>query len=303
MTVAIVCTGCEGSGASASPRRVVPLSSRPEQDITFFVAADTHYGAKLREGLPSIETLNRMQLAAMTALPGTPWPVRGGDVVAAPQAVLILGDLTDSGRIGPWQAFAADYGLADGPGRLGCPVFLCTGNHDRHSVWLRPVLNAVRRRHGALTYAWDFEHVRMICLDLYPDRNACRFLARELAATGRDRPVVIYFHYPLAGPYSGTEWWTPSEKNRFAETIKGYNIIGMFHGHYHGTLHYTWCGLDVYNVGSPRHASWSFVAVRITDTTMTVAAWDWRNGRWAWVHRKSFTVATAAPGRTPRAKK
>ncbi len=256
-------------------------------DVTFFVAADTHFGAR------GIEQLNRRQIEAMNALPGTPWPGGLAGTVAAPRAVLIAGDLTDHGLGGEWRQFVQHYGSSGRDGRLRYPVRECTGNHDRRVPLLRPVLSGVRGRHGGLTYSWDWGDVHVACLDEYPDAGNRRWLRRDLAAVGRRRPVVIYFHFPLLGPYS--DFWSEGDKQAFAEAIEGYNVIAIFHGHFHGSGHYRWAGRDVYNVGSPRHGWHSFAAVRVTDTRLAVASWNWDRGRWQWWHAKAINEGAARP--------
>lgn len=284
---------------------VVPLACGPGQitvvqqprlggtDVTFFVAADTHLGAH------NIEALNRIQIAAMNALPGRAYPLQLGGKVARPKGVLMAGDLTDNGRMSEWRTFVKLYGLTGRDALLKYPLYECTGNHDRIALLIRPVLDGVRKRHGRLEYSWDWQDVHIVCLDNYPDAATCRWLKRDLAAVGTLRPVVIYFHYPLKGPFSGPEWWRQSQKQAFGAAIDGYNVIGIFHGHYHGSLHYRWEGYDVYNVGSPRHSCHSFAVVRVTDSTMTVASWNWDYNRWAWTHSKPINAATRGQAAEP----
>jgi hypothetical protein len=288
---------CLVGGCAASQPAVTTRPRAGGTDVTFFVAADTHFGAT-----ESIEALNRRQVEAMNALPGTPVPAAVGQwVVAEPRGVLMAGDLTDHGLAREWKQFAAVYGRDGTDGLLRYPLYEGTGNHDRHVPLLRPVLDAVRRRHGGLTYSWDWADVHLVCLDEYPDAANRRWLERDLAAVGRHRPVVIYFHFNLVGPFS--QWWPQREKEAFARAIDGYNVVGIFHGHFHWSGRYAWKGRDVYNVGSPRHAWHSFAVVRITDTSMTVCSWDWERGAWKWWHGKEInTAASPSPprGSAPR---
>lgn len=273
--LALVAAGCGGPGPIATDREPAGRT-----DVTFFVAADTHFGFR------NIAALNRAQIAAMNALPGTAYPARVGGVVAAPRGVLIAGDLTEGGTAAQWRQFAAHYGLTGAEGVLKYPVYEGTGNHDRDLIVLRPVLDGVRKRHGALTYSWDWHDLHVVCLDLYPNATNLRWLKRDLAAVGPKLPVVIYFHYSLLGPFS--DWWSDREKEAFRRAIAPFNVVGIFHGHFHWSGHYRWAGYDVYNVGSPRHGWHSFAAARVTDTTMTVASWNWDRGRWQWAHRKQI---------------
>jgi hypothetical protein len=245
--------------------------------VTFLVAADTHFGA---EGLAE---RNRRQIEAMNSMPGREWPAPLGGVVGKPLGLLVCGDLTDRGRAEEWYEFVEHYGLDGTDGRIEFPVYEGTGNHDRPNPLFRPVLLAVAQRHGGLAYAFDFGDLRLVCLDEYPNAARLAWLEDELERVGRDRPVVIYFHFPFTGPYS--DWWTDEEKTAFREAVRGYRIVGVFHGHYHGSGHYVWRGLDVYNVGSPRHRDWSFGVARWKDGRLAVASWDWRTGAWTWHHR------------------
>ena len=116
-----------------------------------------------------------------------------------------------------------------------------------------------------------------------------KYLQEQLAAVGKSTPVVLYFHYGLAGPYS--DWWSQKEKEKFREVIQGHNILGIFHGHFHATAHYKWNGFDVYNVGSVRHGWHSFCVVRITDGYMITGSWNFGAGTWDWWHIKPVNGA------------
>ena len=282
----LACAGCHLS-VSEGPAAVQP---RPgPTDLTFFVGADLHLG------YTGTEEVNRALIAAMNTLPGTLCPGGAEGVVGKPRGVLIAGDLTDKGRndatAPSWDLFVKLYGLNGNDALLKYPIYECTGNHDRDApLWYlyKPVVEAVRARHGSLTYSWDWGDVHVVCLDLYPDLFNRLWLRKDLSAVGRERPVVIYFHYPILGPFS--EWWSQADKEAFRKVIDAYNVVGIFHGHYHGSEHYVWQGYDVYNVGSCRHHPHSFAVVHMTDETMTVASWNWDYGGWQWRHSKRINT-------------
>ncbi len=289
-------------GSPASPADIdltdLAAPGSDQRDLTFFVAADTHFGVS------GISELNRKQIEAMNVLPGSQFPPSLGGTVGRPQGVLVAGDLTDYGRSGQWDQFVTHYGLTGGDGLLKYPVQECTGNHDRYVNEWSEVLAGVQKRHGHLVRGWVWQGVCFLCLDMYPDRAARDWLARQLATIGRQRPIVLYFHYSIVGPYSDS--WSADEKAAFADVISGYNVLGIFHGHYHWSEHYTWKGFDVYNVGSPRHMCLSFGVVHISETAMTVASLWWGPsrfgtsgaavnpatgktvGHWRWTHRKQI---------------
>lgn len=255
------------AGCGPAPAAVTARATEPAE-LTFLVAADTHFGAE------GIEERNARQIEAMNAIPGTPWPAEIGGTVGTPAAVLIAGDLTDTGTLTEWAKFVEYYGLTGKDGKLRYPVFEGSGNHDRPNPLFRPVVVAVARRHGGSAYSFGLGGLHFICLDEYPDDRNLVFLREDLAKVGKDQPTVVYFHFSILGPYS--DWWTNEEKQAFRDALTGYRIEAIFHGHFHGSDHYVWKGLDVYDVGSPRHRDWSFAVCRWGDGRLDVAEYDWR---------------------------
>lgn len=258
--------------------------------MTFFVAADTHFGY---EGL---EPWNLRKVRAMNELPGTPYPRALGGRVRRPLGVLVAGDLTNRGRRSEWKQFVRHYGLKGGDGMLRYPVFEGTGNHD-YDGKRRVVAAAVRRRHGGLSYGWSWQGVHFLCLDTHPRIGERHWLRKRLRRIGKLAPVVVYFHYSIIGPYSS--WWSDLSKQAFRRSVEGYNVIAVFHGHFHHSERYRWQGLDVYNVGSPMHSSPSFGVATVTAGHLTVAAWNYQRRRWDWHHQKRISRGGATPGRAP----
>jgi len=244
-------------------------------DITFFVSADPHFGA------PGVGERNRVQIRAMNELPGTPLPRALGGAVARPIAVLMAGDLTEFGTGAQWAQYLAHYGPG---GLLHYPVYECTGNHDRYCPFGSAVLDGVRARHGGLLYGAALGHLVVISLDLFPDAAGQEWLTRQLRRIAASVPIVLFFHYPLAGHFA--DWWSEDEKSSFAGVIRHHRIVAIFHGHAHSSQHYVWRGYDIYNVGSPKHSYHSFAVVRAAKDTLAVASWSWGDGRWSWSHSR-----------------
>lgn len=216
-----------------------------------------------------MDELNRRIVQQMNALPGTPWPASIGGKIDTPRGLLFMGDMTDSGLESEWMQFEKVYGLTGKDGLLKFPIFEAIGNHDIPGD--APVKDHVRKRHGSLIYSWDWGDVHFVCLDLYPDAASLKWLKSDLEKVGK-RPLIIYFHYTIQGPYDNG--WTADEKGAFAEAIKGLNVLAIFHGHYHMAGRYQWEGHDVFLPGSPRHASHTFIVARITGDRMYLAYWD-----------------------------
>jgi hypothetical protein len=238
--------------------------------VTFLVTGDSHFGAV------GMDQLNRALVQQMNELPGTAFPAEIGGRVGPIRGLLHLGDLTDGGFSEEWREFETVYGSTGRDGLLRYPVFETVGNHD--IVGESPVTAGVLRRHGGLAYSWDWEDVHLVSLGLYPDARGVEWLTKDLAAVGRQRPLVIVFHYSIEGPYS--EYWTGQEKDAFARAIEGYNVLAIFHGHYHRAGRYQWRGHDVFLPGSPRHGSHVFLAARVSGGTLAVGFWDFDRRTW-----------------------
>jgi hypothetical protein len=247
------------------------LQAPAAPEITFFVASDSHFGAR------GMGELNRELVAQMNGLPGTPYPPELGGLVDVPRGVLFTGDTTDNGTLQEFAEFEAVYGRTGRDGLLRFPVFEAIGNHDLNHE--SPVKQRVSARHGAIHYAWDWDDLRLLCLDMYPDATTLSWLRRELARVGRRRPVILFFHYSLEGPYS--DFWEEAEKRAFGDVIRGHNVAAIFHGHEHRVGHYEWRGHPVFRPGAPRHASHFFLAVRVGAEELSVAAWDFDRRAWA----------------------
>lgn len=257
----------------AAPGANVPRSGA----LTFLVVADTHLG------IPGMAEANAAMLAALDELPGMPWPSPLGGVVEPPLALAVLGDLTASGQPEQMCDFEHLY-YAESHSRRG-PTVALAGNHDRASD-TSPVGRRLLGWHGSLLRAWDWGEVRMLCLDLGPTAPALAWLEQELAKLPVERPLVIFQHLALLGPYSGPEWLPEERKTRYAKLLAGRRVLAIFHGHFHGSGHYRWQGIDVYNTGSPRHRWCEALAVRLTAKRLVVASWNWQTKRWWWMHDK-----------------
>ena len=185
------------------------------------------------------------------------------------------------GDDGVLREFEEVYGLTGTDGLLRYPVFEAIGNHDVNSE--SPIKGRARERHGGTNYAWSWDDLTFLCLDMYPDVTTRAWMTRQLEKLGKDRPVILFFHYSLEGPYS--YFWEQLDKDDFARAIEGYNVAAIFHGHEHRVGHYMWRGHPVFRPGAPRHSSHAFLAVRMGESEMSVAAWDFDHRQWlqSWV--------------------
>ncbi len=287
--------GVAGRGETSWPLISVQEPRKPF-DVTFIVASDTHLGlgdpvTPGRDPVKNpvrIEKTNLQMIDAMNSVAGKLWPQQLGGAVSEPRGVLISGDLTENGGKQDWVLFEALYGRTGKEGPLRYPVYEGDGNHDAHRGWF--IREEIARRHGGRRYSFDFEGLHLVCLGEAPDEDGLEFLEKDLKQLAPDTPVVLYFHFPLLGPYSDTWFTRGGYPEQLYRVIQGYRVIAIFHGHYHASGGYHWRGYDVYNVGSPKHDHHSFAVVNVTNEHMRVASWNYDLQDWWWWHGKSIAL-------------
>lgn len=299
-----------GSVPGRTATRTVRRRSTP-LDVTFFVAADTHVGFgadddKGRDPLlePNrLDLLNLRQIRAMNDLPGRPYPRELGGRVARPRGVFIAGDLTDAGGPEDYRLFRRLYAPSSEGGLLEFPLYAMAGNHDRQHDWY--IREQIARQYGDRFYSVALDDLEVICLGEAPDDTGLQFLNRTLATLSSEVPIVVMLHYPLAGPFSDTQWFGRGNyRQRLAKALQGRPVLGIFHGHYHASAAYVWEGYDVYNVGSPMYLAHSFAVVHVQEHRMQVVSLNYQLGDWWWWHDKPILGASAERraviGRVPK---
>lgn len=267
-------------------------------DVTFFVASDTHLGfdvpldghRDIVQAPLGIERTNLRMIQSMNEAPTRDFPAALGGKVSPPRGVLITGDLTEHGGAVEWAMFEQMYGRSGQGGPLVYPVFEADGNHDRALDW--HVREQIAKRHGGRYYSFDWDDLHLVCLAEAPADDGIDFLEKDLAPIADDVPLVLYLHYPLAGPYSDNWWSEEGGPDKLARVIAGRNVVGIFHGHHHASGAYRWQGYDVYNVGSPKNDFRAYLVVDVKDDQMVVAAFNYETNAWWWWHRKPINEGT-----------
>lgn len=263
VSLAALPVGLAGTSEAAAPR--------PAREVTFFVASDTHFG------VPGIEERNRRLIDELNGLPGLEYPAALGGRVGQPRGVLITGDLTDYSTEEQWQAFERFYGRTGKDGLIKFPVKEALGNHD--FMGDSPVVRHIVRRHGGLAYSFDWDDLHVACLGMYPSADRIRWLADDLRAVPVSRPVVVFFHYGIDGPWSQS-WESQDEREELARVLAGRRVAAIFHGHAHHAGAYSWRGYGVFRPGSPKHSSREVMAVRIRGDEVAVAYRDFEKSEW-----------------------
>jgi cytolysin (calcineurin-like family phosphatase) len=301
------------SGGVAQPATApsTSLVTAGDRDVTFFVASDTHYGIDQAE---TNEAGNKSAIAVLNTLAGQSFPSREFGVIAQPRAILIPGDLTDSGTAVNFNGYSRfigfgshidgyidDFPVNGGKGhQLKYPVIESYGNHDIDNQSNDLVLQGIARRNGEsklkrtfcdnrLHSAWDWDDVRFVNVNLYPGkagwaRDSLPFLAADLRVAVGDsrRPVVIMQHYGFDDFSLEPRWWTDAQRAEFHEVIKNYNVVAIFSGHQHWADRVEWNGINDYVLPRAKGGNNTdgVYAVRMTDRRMIVAhrrlsgAWD-----------------------------
>ncbi len=286
------------------------------KELTFFVTADTHYG---RFQAKNNSAGNKSTIEHINSAPGkVKYPdFIGGGLVKEPKGVLVAGDLTDHAKkeeffgYDKFDGFDDDYKI-DGSGKVKYPVYEGYGNHDyelngvghaaRDAIKER---NKTRKGMTAVSdngyhYSWDWGNFHFVNLNLFPGRidkklgegkisqpmNSLDFLIKDLKENvGKSkRPVVLYHHYGMED--NSLWWWTAKDRNEYHKVIKDYNIIGIFHGHSHQDMIYTWKGISVYNVNTALYGGWAIV--RIKNNQMFVGLRRWHE--WSIIAKKTIKI-------------
>lgn len=239
----------------------------------FVVAGDPQYLAE-KSASPSrldpfSEEANSRALDLLKSFPGMEIPVEhgGGRVSWDILGLVNTGDLIDSadksGGHYPamqkfeWARYKADYGLYGKEGKLPFPVYELHGNHDGpqgDSFVVQDIIarntsrpGVVNRSPNGLHYSWDWGPLHFVNLGMfvgagnmrreghhYAPRESLEFLGSDLegqvGASGR--PVILSFHlHPNCPEYD----WPKEDLAAFWDTIQGYNVLALFHGHTHGS--------------------------------------------------------------------
>jgi hypothetical protein len=274
-----------GSASCASASASASAAERARtRDVTFLVISDTHFG------FGGIEAAHEVLVPRLNHIALRDYPPMIGGVVGLPRGLLVTGDLTEWGKVEEWQPFVATYGLTGKEGKVGLPVFEVIGNHDRvHGPWVEQQVNA--RHGGGRFYAWSWDDVHFVALGEAPDDEGLKFLAADLEHVDRDAPLVVYFHFALAGPWSTGNWFAEGTfKERLAGLLEGRNVAAIFHGHHHATDHYTWHGFDVFKPGAVKDGAHTFAVVHITKDRLTLGSFDWDEDRWSDSFEKSLPL-------------
>jgi cytolysin (calcineurin-like family phosphatase) len=308
VVLALACAGFSLASPAADPAR--------SPDATLCLAADLHFhcaNERIPANLWMINALNRTAMLAWPAEIGDkPSGLAfAGAPVTSPAGVVLLGDLTDNGKKAELDGYPWLYGFrhfyeAD-PKRKDClslPAWIGLGNHDfgngqgqgdgklmrgyvaqRHAGPKAPVpVDEFDAATGCYAFAWGGALVIQLHRFATDTAGGTRpsaipWLKKTLESRANDgRPVLICQHYGFDAFGIEERWWTEKDRREFLDTLRGFNVVGIFHGHSHAAAHYQIEGIDVYRVNNVapeigignNDGPGSFTLIRLDGKTLTV---------------------------------
>ncbi|MET0863572.1 MAG: metallophosphoesterase [Nakamurella sp.] len=225
------------------------LADRPTHVIAHL--SDTHLtsaGVKYNQLLDSDAALER----AIAVLRES---VAGGRQL---DAVIVSGDLTDSGDPAAYQRLASAVdSIAPGPGAPQ-PIFV-TGNHDIRTEFHRQLLHRTDTE-GPILQVHDVNGLRVIALDsTIPGAGHGRLTNAHLAALRAEltRPagagsIVTLHHAPVPAPSPLLSYFALESASRsaLADAIRGTDVRLILAGHQHIAQSSTLGGVQVAVAGS-----------------------------------------------------
>lgn len=292
------------------------LKGNNKLDVTFFVAADTHFD-------PPPDSDTYFHVRAMNRIPGNvSWPkeIEGkqthfggsGLKMAEPQGIILAGDILDKADPSALELFRQRYEMGSDDKQINYPVYLGLGNHDinpvidekeklegRQRMW-----NYVEERHKgqnapvpvgnfdtfSRNYSWDWNNLHLIQTHLFAGAtsdyqpSSLNWLGNDLRKNASNGcPVVIIQHYGF--DTWALKWWSDKERKDLFTLLKKYNVVAIFAGHSHYAENLEWEGIPVFQINNAwpeigngnNDGNGSFAVVRITNSFIDMATCIWEN--------------------------
>lgn len=227
----------------------------PGEAFTFVVVNDTHYKS------PECGMWLKQVVAAMQR--------------EKPAFCLHVGDIVDDGRR---DHLATVRGIM---AEIGVPVYVQIGNHDYDSETGRSAYEELFP--DRLNYGFEHQGWQFLGVDSTEGRKwegtmiaeaSLQWVDRQLARLDRNRPLVLFTHFPLA---DGVQF-QPGNASALLERFRDLNLQAVFNGHFHG------------------YTDHAFQHARVTTNRCCAL----RVGNFDGTTEKGFFVCTAGPGGVTR---
>lgn len=288
-------------------------------EVTFFVAADTHFDPPPEsDQYYHILAMNTI-CGTVNGKDAVVWPEfidgvktefgSAGQKINIPNGVVLVGDITDRADPAALKLFKSRYEKGEGDKKINFHVYIGLGNHDldpQHvgvnaEKYKNNMLAYVKERHQgknapvpvlnfddlSKNYSWNWGNVHFIQTHRFAGNtengqtNSLDWLAADLKKYAKDgKPVIIFQHYGFDKWSLG--WWSEKEREQLYNTIKKYNIVGIFVGHNHFAENIIWKGINVFQVNNAwpdDDGNGSFAVCKITNNYMDVVTCRWKDGQ------------------------
>ncbi len=169
---------------------------------------------------------------------------------AAPEAIVITGDLTDLGEPDAYQRLK-DL-VEPAAERIGAQIIWVMGNHDERSPFASILLGEDTDGRPQ-DRVYDVNGLRIIALDSsvpgyhHGDLAAGQlaWLADVLRTPAADGTLVALHHPPLPTPVELMAILELQHQDRFAEVLRGTDVRAILAGHLHYSMFGTFTGIPV----------------------------------------------------------
>lgn len=259
------------SQSSAKNKDQSPKANTSEE-TTFIIVSDTHYSSVDENHPASLAMVNTINSIANGS---TRWPTHiedkatgfscAGKVIAPPQGIVHLGDMTDFGSQRELDGGSAYFGLKkyfgfrqfwehDAPAgnkdttKVNYPVHCALGNHDIDSDPnnRRRMIDYIKKRHegqlapvpvvdfdkDSLSYALHWGPLRILQLhrfatdSAYGRKPALPWLQQQLhTAKQAQQPVLLCQHYGFDHFGKQSRWWTDDDREQLLDSLDAYDNI------------------------------------------------------------------------------
>ncbi|MFT4211539.1 MAG: phosphodiesterase [Microbacterium sp.] len=169
---------------------------------------------------------------------------------AAPDAIVVTGDLTDLGEPAAYAALRA--AVEPVAARLGAPVVWVAGNHDERPALRAGLLDAAPTQQP-VTGVWDLDGLRLIALDTTVpgwhhgelDDAQLAWLAGVLSEPAPLGTILAMHHPPLPCHTPFFDILELRDQPRLAAVLAGTDVRAILAGHLHYSTSGTFAGIPV----------------------------------------------------------
>ncbi|WOP19516.1 metallophosphoesterase [Raineyella sp. LH-20] len=169
---------------------------------------------------------------------------------AHPEALIITGDIADRGDSDAYLR-VRDV-VESAAARYGSQVIWCMGNHDTRENFYADLLGE-EASDEPYDRVFDLNGLRVVVLDsTVPGQHwgelteaQLAWLGDVLATPAPDGTLLALHHPPVPSPLGLIRLFELHDQDRFAEVIRGTDVIGILGGHLHYSTTSTFAGVPV----------------------------------------------------------